>query len=316
MPMMNAIPNSTWMYYPSQTIGISQAVLLMRNPPSYVTSIKGNDTVQFRSNNITVLIFGMMPSDAANLTGTSPPSYASDDVFVVYGLINPTMVMPAGASVHFIFVNLDNDMYHNFVLTTDQPPYSNSPMQGMMGGGMMGGGYGNGLYGGYMMPYVNPANYAQGMAYASSYGLTLGGQTTLWYICSYPDHAESGMYGKVLITGEEATTSSVGNATDSFTVYVSHLGFNGTSGKLNLLVDQGDAVSIKFVWNDSSLGFNNAHQMEVQGYGVVSAVISQKSQLSVIQFTADKAGSFQINCIIPCDGMDNLQNGWLVVNSA
>lgn len=138
----------------------------------------------------------MMPEDAANLTGTKPPSYASDDVFVVCGLINPTLVMPAGATVHFVFVNLDNDMYHNFVLTTETPPYSHYPMQGMMGMGN-----GNVLFGGYMMSYVNPADYAQGMAYASSYGLTLEGQTTLWYICSYPGHAEIGMYGKVLVSG-------------------------------------------------------------------------------------------------------------------
>jgi rusticyanin len=321
MPMMRGIANYSWMSYPTQSIGISEAVLLMKNPPSYVSSIASNDTIQFHSDNITVLVFGMMPEDAANLTGTNPPSYASGDVFVIYGLVNPTLVMPSGAQVQVIFVNLDNDMYHNFVLTAAAPPYSSYPMQGMMGGGMMGGYSGGyGPYGSYMMPYVNPADYSTGMAYSSSYGLTLGSQTTLWYLCSYPGHAESGMYGKVIIAGSiesSSTTQTVGSGSvKSFEIYVSYLGFNGTSGNLDLNVKQGDSVSIKFVWNDTTLGFDNAHQLEVQGYGVISAVIDQGLPASVIQFTASKAGSFQINCIIPCEGMANLQNGWLIVAQA
>lgn len=324
--MMNDKANYTWMSYPTQTIGINQAVLLMRNPPSYVVTIKSNNTVQFRSSNITILAFGMMPEDAANLTGMVPPVYATDDVFVIYGLIDPTLVIPEGASVHVIFVNLDNDMYHNLVFTTTSPPYSYMSEQSMMGGGMMGEGP-NGNYYLYMMPFINPANYSQGMASAYSYSLNLVNETTLWYLCTYPGHAESGMYGKVLTgsqlttpsssTNESSTTNSAeGIATDYFTIYVSHLGFNDSSGKLTLSVTQGDSVSIKFIWNDSTLAFDNAHQMEVQGYAVISAVIDQKSSTSVVQFTASASGTFQINCIIPCDGMSNLQNGWLVVAPA
>lgn len=316
MPMMNGIANYTWMSYPTQTVDITQAVLLMKNPPNYVTPIQSNDTVQFHSDNITILVFGMMPEDAENLTSMAPPSYSTDDVFVIYGLINPTLVMPSGAQVQVIFVNLDSDMYHNFVFSTISPPYSNYPMQGMMGGGGMMGGE-TGVYGNYMMPYLSPANYGHGIAEASSFDLTLGSQTTLWYICSYPDHAQSGMYGKIVITGSiqsSSTTQTVGSGSvKSFTIYVSYLGFNGTSGNLNLNVKQGDSVSIKFIWNDTGLGFDNAHQLEVQGYGVISAVIDQELPISVIQFTASKAGSFQINCIIPCLGMGNLQNGWLIV---
>jgi hypothetical protein len=61
---------------------------------------------------------------------------------------------------------------------------------------------------------------------------------------------------------------------------------------------------------------DKAHQLEVQGYGVVSSVVDQQLPVSVIQFTASKAGSFQINCIIPCDDMGNLQKGWLIVTPA
>lgn len=197
MPMLhNTFVNRTWMEFPTRTIGISDVVLLMDNPPSYVTTIRSNNTVQFHSSNVTLLVFGMMPEDAVNLTGVNPPSYATDDVFVAYGLIDPTFVIPPGAFVHLVFVNLDDDMYHNFVFTSFSPPYSYMPM----GGGMMGGGYGNsGYY--YMMPFIDPANYDHETAYAYSYGFTFGGQTSLWYACTYPGHAESGMYGRALVEG-------------------------------------------------------------------------------------------------------------------
>lgn len=316
--MMGEVPNYTWMSNPMQTVSITQAALTTENPPGYVTRIQSNDTIQFNSNNITILALGMMPGDAKNLTGLTPPIYASADVFVIYGLINPTLIMPSGAQVHIVFVNLDQDMYHNFVFSTVPPPYSDYPMQNMMGQGMMGGE--TGVYGSYMMPYLAPAEYENGMAEASSFDLTLGAQNTLWYICSYPGHAQSGMYGKVVITGSiessSTTQAGVSNSTRSFTIYVSYLGFNGSSRSLDLNVEQGASVSIKFIWNDTTLNFDNAHQMEVQRYGIVSAVIDRQLPVSVIQFTASEAGAFQINCIIPCEGMGNLQNAWLVVSTA
>lgn len=115
------------------------------------------------------------------------------------------------------------------------------------------------------------------------------------------------------LTVNAATTpqSAVG-ALDNFTIYVNYLGFNDTSTRLTLQVNQGDTVTINFVWN-GTVGLDTSHQLEVQGYAVISAVIDQGSPVSVIQFTASKSGTFQINCIIPCLGMEEMQNAWLVV---
>ena len=126
-----------------------------------------------------------MPDEAVNITGSQPPSYATDDVFVIYGLINPTLVMRSGASVQFTVVNLDDDMYHNLAVSTYGPPYGYMSMQGMMSGDWM--------------PYLPPADYGQGSAHEYSYTLTLNQPGTLWYICTYPDHAESGMYGRIIV---------------------------------------------------------------------------------------------------------------------
>jgi FtsP/CotA-like multicopper oxidase with cupredoxin domain len=58
----------------------------------------------------------MMSDDAVNITGTHPSSYSKGDVFVISGLINPTLVVPKGATVQFTIINLDEDMYHNLAI--------------------------------------------------------------------------------------------------------------------------------------------------------------------------------------------------------
>ena len=200
-------------YYSIRTVSITQAKSAMKSVPSYARIISSNDTIIFTGSQITIVAAGMMPDDATNMTGMNPPSYATDDVFVIYGLIDPTLVIPSGANVNFVFVNLDDDMYHNFVPTSLTPPYYYMPMQGMMwsnssswyggmgGGGMMGGEQASNTIFAMMMPVLSPANYTQGIAYYYATTFTLnsyGG--SYWYICTYPGHAQSGMYGKIVVS--------------------------------------------------------------------------------------------------------------------
>jgi hypothetical protein len=96
-----------------------------------------------------------------------------------------------------------------------------------------------------------------------------------------------------------------------YTVIVSQDGFNGSSNTLNLEVSQGDHVIITFVYGD--LGIDNAHQIEIEGYGLLTTVIGKANPTSKIEFDAEQVGSFLIHCIIPCVGMENLQNAYLVV---
>jgi plastocyanin len=57
-----------------------------------------------------------------------------------------------------------------------------------------------GMMSGTWMPYLPPADYGQGSAHEYSYTFTLSQSGTAWYLCTYPDHAESGMYGTITIT--------------------------------------------------------------------------------------------------------------------
>ena len=98
-----------------------------------------------------------------------------------------------------------------------------------------------------------------------------------------------------------------------FTVMVSSQGFNGSSNTLNLDVSQGDQVEITFVY-DSTV--NTAHEIAIEGYNIQTAILDKANPISKIQFVAGQAGSFLIHCIIPCVGMENLQNAWLVVQQS
>jgi len=177
-----------WQSTPGQSVTVQQAVQMMRTPPSYANVVASNDTVSFDSQAVSVFVLAISPDRAVSLTGMHLPNYSSDNVFVIYGLINPTLVIPSGASVQFTVVNLDDDMPHNLVVSPVGPPYPYMGMAGMMSG-----------YGMYGMPFLPPADYSHGMAREYSYALTFTQPGTYWYLCTYRDHAETGMYGRITV---------------------------------------------------------------------------------------------------------------------
>jgi rusticyanin len=179
---MNGMQNM--MTTQGQTVSVQQAIQMMHNTPSYAKVISHNNTIIFGSKNTNVLALAMGRDTAINLTAIQPPSYSKGDVFVIDGLINPTLVIPKGTSVQFTVINLDNDMNHNLAISSASPPYPYMAMMSSMSG---------------MMSFLPPTN--QGSAHEYSYTLTLDQSGNLWYLCTYPSHAQDGMYGKILVTG-------------------------------------------------------------------------------------------------------------------
>ena len=175
-----------------QTVTVDQAIQMMKNVPAYTSVSPSNNTITFASREVVLVVLATDHEEALNLTGRQSPSYATDDVFVIYGLINPTLVIPHGAVVQVTVINLDKDMYHNFVVTALSPPYSYMVMQGIMMNWQQ-----QGIA--QMMPFLPPANDAQGVAHEYVYSVALNTQTILWYLCTYPGHAQAGMYGEVLV---------------------------------------------------------------------------------------------------------------------
>jgi len=137
--------------------------------------------------------------------------------------------------------------------------------------------------------------------------IVIGFSTISCYATGIVPHAGA----MTIITGQ---TTGEGPGLKAFTVIVSSRGFNGSSNTLNLGVSQGDQVDITFVYDDPTV--NTAHEMAIVGYNIQTAIIDQANPISKIRFVAGQVGSFLIHCIIPCVGMENLQNAWLLVKQS
>ena len=172
----------------SGSISINKSEALLREPLADASVSQTTNEITLTSNRVDIVAFALMPDNATRLTGLQPPTYSTDDVFVIGGLINPTLVIPKGATVNFTVINLDDDMYHDLVVSTASPPYPDMVMHSMMWGGSF-------LY---MMPILSPADYASGWAPTYSYSVTIPNVSNLWYFCTFPGHAQSGMYGEIV----------------------------------------------------------------------------------------------------------------------
>ncbi|AWR96817.1 hypothetical protein DFR86_04090 [Acidianus sulfidivorans JP7] len=170
-----------------ESIPVSQAISEMRSPPSYAKIFANNDTIVFNSENINIIVLSMGHNRAVNLTGMTPPPYANHNVYVIYGLINPTLIIPQGASVTFTLINLDAGDYHNLAITPISPPYSYYVMM-QIRMNVLG-----------VTPMLPPANYQSGIAYDFSFVIHFYSSGYYYYLCEYPGHAEMGMYGKIIV---------------------------------------------------------------------------------------------------------------------
>lgn len=123
-----------------------------------------NNTLWFPSGPVRLVVYA------------SPPDH--DMAFVIQGLVNPTMHLASGSRVTVTVVNMDPDMYHNWALGSNGPPFGYGSM---MGSGMM-----------MSTAMLEPASSSGYWCQTSSFTAESG---QLWYLCTYPGHAASGMYG-------------------------------------------------------------------------------------------------------------------------
>jgi len=133
-------------------------------------------------------------------------------------------------------------------------------------------------------------------------------------------HATAASASSKVISGNlnvsNLTPSSNETGVRYFTVLVSATGFNGSPNPFYLQAIQGDRIDIRFVYSDQDLSFDNPHKMLISGYNIVTGNIDRQIPVQEVNFTASQVGSFQFYCIIPCFGMENLQEGFLVVSAS
>lgn len=97
----------------------------------------------------------------------------------IAGLRNPTLTVPAGATLKALFINTDDDMMHNLRFTVQKPPFK-GPVKSA---------------GTTNLPHKSETAY-------HAEDLTMRVPThagTYTYLCTVPGHAAGGMYGTLIV---------------------------------------------------------------------------------------------------------------------
>ena len=99
-----------------------------------------------------------------------------------------------------------------------------------------------------------------------------------------------------------------------FRVEVSRNGFDNTQGEFRLEVEEGQEVTITFVYGDGDFPQNNPHIIAIPDYGIDTGVLDENNLEVTLRFTASKDGEVSFICTeISCVGHPNLQGGIIVI---
>lgn len=130
-------------------------------------------TVTYRSSKVTLVALGA--------PGNRPGMFWQID-----GLVNPTVRVPAGATITVRFADGDAGHPHGFEVTTATPPF---PRMAMMAGQV-------GAPGAFIMPVPAPHGASW---YSATTTFRAPPAGTYYYLCPVPGHAQQGMWGKLIV---------------------------------------------------------------------------------------------------------------------
>ena len=168
MQMMRMMQNSK-----VSIIGKSQLKTFYTVPKEGVVINKKTNTIEFTKDNVVIPII-------------ATPSEDKMFAFGVYGLVNPTIIIKAGATVKLLLVNKDNDMYHAIMITKTPPPYKKMPMMSAKIA--------------FQNACIRPLNKSSnGKYYEGENEFRASIPGTYFYLCQVQDHASKGMYGKLIV---------------------------------------------------------------------------------------------------------------------
>ncbi len=120
------------------------------------------------------------------LVALASPASGPDMTWTVDGLVNPTVVIPQGASVSVRFFDADTDTMHGWEVTRTPPPY---PYMAMMDAPVA-------FPGAFAMP-VRGATARRWVGRVVRFTASRAG--TYSYICPVPGHAQQGMHGTLVV---------------------------------------------------------------------------------------------------------------------
>ncbi len=200
-------------------VSVSVSTALSTVPQGVTVNAATNTIYINKSATISMGMIDNLSSDPANnitlnstVPGTSTPYKAllgeldlqALPAFMVYGLVNPTIIIKQGSTVVFDAFDLSDYAYHGYMITNDSfaPPYSISGPESAFDGYT---GSQDIVVKGILIP--PPKN---GRIYEESETFNANTGGIYWYSCPVFGHAALGMYGKIIVSSSPSTSSSNG----------------------------------------------------------------------------------------------------------
>lgn len=147
-----------------------QARALDSEIPRGARENRAADTITFSSRQVSFTVVAVPPG-------------GPDMTFRIGGLVNPALVLPAGAAVRVEFINADTDEAHGWEVTSAGPPF-----QFGLGGPA--------ITGALARPLGDPTGAGDG---AETITFRAGPAGSYEYACPMPGHAQMGMHGKIIV---------------------------------------------------------------------------------------------------------------------
>jgi rusticyanin len=124
---------------------------------------------------------------SVHLVALASPAGGPDETFRIAGMVNPTLIVPAGSRVSIQVINADPDTAHGLVITTSGDRSSWMPMM-----------TGRSAFTGSALWFLGNPTTA-GM-HASTLTFTATQPGTYQYLCPVPGHAQKGMTGTFTVS--------------------------------------------------------------------------------------------------------------------
>jgi rusticyanin len=163
-----------WASAPGPRVSATQAAQLGRHVPPGATINRARHTITFTAASI-------------HLVAVASPPGGPDETFRIAGMVNPAVVVPAGAKVSIEVINADPDTAHGLVITASDGRSSWMPMM-----------TGRPAFTGAALWFLgNPTS--AGM-HAGTLTFTANTPGTYHYLCPVPGHAQKGMTGAFTVS--------------------------------------------------------------------------------------------------------------------
>jgi rusticyanin len=124
---------------------------------------------------------------SVHLVAVASPAGGPDETFRIAGLVNPALIVPAGAQVSIQVINADPDTAHGLVITASQDTSSPMPMMTSRAA----------FPGSALWFLGNPTTAGMHTATLAFTATTPG---TYRYLCPVPGHAQQGMTGTFTVS--------------------------------------------------------------------------------------------------------------------